>query len=77
MRKIMAIKNKRFIVMQKNINRALFFLLFILLQQCAPPNKRQETTWPGERWATSTPEAEGLNAAAIDSIHTDIASGSV
>jgi len=57
--------------MYKNINPALFFLLFILLQQCAPPNKQQETIWPGESWATSTPEAEGLDAAVIDSIHDE------
>jgi CubicO group peptidase (beta-lactamase class C family) len=62
-------------VMHKKINLALLFLLSLMLQQCAPPDKQQETTWPGETWATSTPEAEGLNAAAIDSIHTDITNG--
>lgn len=62
-------------VMQKKINRALLFILFISLQQCAPTDKQQETTWPAETWATSTPEAEGLDAAVIASIHTDITNG--
>jgi len=62
-------------VKPKNINPALFLLLSILLQQCTSPDKHEETTWPGESWATSTPEAEGLDAAVIDSIHADITNG--
>jgi len=62
-------------VMPKNISPALFLLLSILLQQCTSPDKHEETTWPGESWATSTPEAEGLDAAVIDSIHADITNG--
>ncbi len=61
--------------MQKYLNPAILFLLFLLLQQCASPDKQQETTWPGETWAASTPEAEGLDAAVMDSIHADITNG--
>lgn len=31
--------------------------------------------WPGESWATSTPEAEGIPSGAIDSLVADLASG--
>lgn len=50
-------------------------LLLVLLQQCSPQSKQQETAWPRETWATSTPEAEGLDATVIDSIHADITNG--
>lgn len=61
--------------MQKYINPALLFLLFLSLQQCTPPGNQQEIIWPGDSWATSTPEAEGLDAAVLDSIHADITNG--
>lgn len=54
----------------------LFLLIFIFLGQCTPPRDLQEKTiWPGETWAKSSLEAEGLDAAAIDSIHLDITKG--
>lgn len=55
--------------------KAAPLLLLVLFQQCAAPSKEPETVWPGETWATSTPEAEGLDAAVIDSIHADITTG--
>lgn len=62
--------------MQKNINPFLLCLLVLSLQQCAPKQQQQqETTWPGEAWVSSTPEAEGLDAAVMDSIHADILNG--
>lgn len=58
------------------IRSYFLLLLFLLLQQCTPSRGLQEeTVWPGETWATSTPEAEGLNAALIDAIHADITNG--
>lgn len=33
------------------------------------------TPWPGETWATSTPAAQGIDPAAIDSLVTDLESG--
>ena len=54
----------------------LFFLHFLLLHPClAQHGHQKETTWPGERWPTSTPEAEGLDANVIDAIHLDITKG--
>jgi CubicO group peptidase (beta-lactamase class C family) len=35
----------------------------------------QQVVWPDAAWPTSTPEAEGLNAAAIDSLVADIEAG--
>ncbi|MEM8486634.1 MAG: serine hydrolase [Bacteroidota bacterium] len=32
-------------------------------------------TWPDENWPVSTPEAEGVDAAAIEALQTDIAAG--
>ena len=31
--------------------------------------------WPGEEWATSTPAAQGIDPAAIDSLVEDLESG--
>jgi len=54
----------------------ILLLLLLLLQQCTPKQQEaKETTWPGESWPASTPEAEGLDAAVIDSIHADISNG--
>jgi CubicO group peptidase (beta-lactamase class C family) len=62
-------------MMHKNLNSALLLVLFLLLQQCAPSGKQQEITWPGETWATATPEEVGLDAAVMDSMHADITNG--
>jgi len=35
----------------------------------------RSTVWPGERWETSTPAAEGIDPAAIDSLIADIEAG--
>jgi CubicO group peptidase (beta-lactamase class C family) len=71
----MGVKNKLILLMQKYINPALLFYLFFSLQQCTSPGNQQEIIWPGDSWATSTPEAEGLDAAVLDSIHADITNG--
>ena len=52
------------------------FLLFFPLLQCTPPRELQEEiVWPGETWATSTPETEGLDPTEIEAIHADITNG--
>ena len=61
--------------MHKTAIPSFLLLFFFLLQHCAPANQQDETIWPTETWATSTPEAEGIDAAAIDSIHADITNG--
>ncbi len=62
--------------MRKNVSLSILFFLFLSMHQGAAQQKKQpKTIWPGETWVTSTPEAEGLNPALIDSIHTDIMNG--
>ncbi len=54
----------------------ILILHLLLLQQCKPkPEKTSEIIYPGESWAVSTPEVEGLNASVIDAIHADITNG--
>jgi len=61
---------------KKNLLSFFIVFLFLLLQQSVPPGLRQdETIWPGDTWATSTPGAEGLDATVIDAIHSDITKG--
>ena len=58
------------------IRSCILLLLLLLVQQCsAPRGTQEEIIWPGETWATSTPTAEGLDAAVIEAIHTDITNG--
>ena len=50
------------------------------LVACAPDAQSTaagtgEPVWPGEEWPVSTPEAEGLDPAAIDSLVADIDAG--
>jgi hypothetical protein len=48
----------------------------MLLQQCTfKTGHGSEIIYPNESWAISTPEAEGLDAAVLDAIHTDITNG--
>ncbi len=54
---------------------SLLLLLFLFTQQCAPSRVQDDTIWPGESWQVSNPKAEGIDAAVIDSIHTDITCG--
>jgi len=44
-------------------------------EEGAAPPVQDTGIWPGESWATSTPEAEGIDSAAIDSLVADLASG--
>ncbi|MDH4091271.1 MAG: beta-lactamase family protein [Cyclobacteriaceae bacterium] len=63
---------------KKQINSILLAItLFLLFQRCARVQHEQEgyAIWPGEAWAVSNPEAEGIDGAAIDSIHSDITKG--
>ena len=39
------------------------------------PSQQPATQWPGAQWPVSTPEAEGLDPAAIDSLLADIDAG--
>lgn len=65
--------------MQKN--RKLFGILLVvsfLLLGCeaeSQPVNEDGYGWPGETWPTSTPEAEGIDPAVIDSIISDINTG--
>ncbi len=57
-------------------NSYLLLSLLFILPQCTPKQKdATEITWPGEAWATSTPEAEGLDGTVLEAIHTDILQG--
>ena len=54
--------------------------LALLCVGCAPDARFAasgpgEPVWPGEEWPVSTPEAEGLDPAAIDSLVADIDAG--
>lgn len=54
------------------------FLLFLLplTEHCTlAQGAHDATVWPGESWALSTPEAEGLDVVAIQAIHADIQAG--
>ena len=42
---------------------------------CRPPAQQPAAQWPGAEWPVSTPEAEGLDPAAIDSLLADIDAG--
>jgi CubicO group peptidase (beta-lactamase class C family) len=60
--------------------RAVALPLLVVLAACAgegapPPSATAATPWPGETWATSTPEAEGIDPAAVDSLIADIEAG--
>ena len=49
----------------------------MLFQACTSPEKNDQhlLSWPGENWENSTPEAEGIDPAALSSIHDDITQG--
>ena len=48
-------------------------LLVSSLASCGPGGA--EGVWPGASWATSTPEAEGIDPRAVESLVTDLESG--
>ncbi len=62
----------------KYLNRSLYLLIAFIVLSCtsnhATPVADGEV-WPDETWPVSTPEAEGVDAAAITALHEDIAAG--
>jgi CubicO group peptidase (beta-lactamase class C family) len=48
-------------------------LLAVTLLACQPTNETLQ--FPGDVWPVSTPEAEGIDPAAVDAIHADILAG--
>ena len=51
-------------------------LMLPLLAGCSSgQTDSAEYLWPGDEWSISTPEAQGINAAAIDSLVADIGAG--
>ncbi len=51
-------------------------LMLALLTSCSSGQTDSATQlWPGDTWPTSTPEAQGIDQAAIDSLVVDIAAG--
>ena len=62
-------------MLRTTIKLSCILVLLLLFQQCTPPAKTPEIIWPAESWAISNPEAEGLDASVIDSIHADITHG--
>ena len=60
----------------KSLRRAregLALLSLVLLADCGA--EQAGNPWPGETWATSTPAAQGIDPAAIESLVTDLESG--
>lgn len=55
------------------IGRWLRVTACLVVAACAP--QPGAPGWPGEAWPTSTPEAEGVDAAALDSLIADIDAG--
>jgi CubicO group peptidase (beta-lactamase class C family) len=51
----------------------LVLLILVFLNSCG--GEQSDILWPGETWATSTPAAQGIDPAAIDSLVTDLESG--
>lgn len=49
-------------------------LMLVALPQTARAQPA-EISWPGATWAVSTPEAEGIDAAALGALHADIEAG--
>lgn len=57
-------------------NPYILLLLLFLLPQCTSKQKEASPiTWPAETWAVSTPEEEGMDAAVLEAIHSDIIQG--
>ena len=50
-------------------------LMLVLLSACGSGQTDSNQVWPGEMWSTSTPEEQGIDAAAIDSLVADIVAG--
>ena len=55
------------------LSRIAGFLLPLAIVSMA--NSQSVAPWPGEEWPTSTPEAQGIDAEAIDSLVNDLGSG--
>jgi CubicO group peptidase (beta-lactamase class C family) len=55
--------------------KTLALLTALLPAATACAQTATQDVWPGETWATSTPEAEGIDPGAIDSLVADMASG--
>lgn len=53
----------------------LLSVLFILPQCSSKQQEEASITFPAETWVVSTPEAEGMDAAALEAIHDDIVQG--
>lgn len=46
-----------------------------VLAGCSPGDNASTFAWPGASWPVSTPEAEGIDSGALDSLHADITAG--
>ena len=59
------------------IHRTSFLLLALTLQACSPGHSQtaRAPSWPDAEWPVSTPAEEGIDPAAIDSLHADISAG--
>ena len=55
------------------MRRAFCGVLLVLISWASPA--RAQNVWPGERWATSSPEDQDLDAAPLDSLHDLIRAG--
>ena len=56
--------------------RAVALAIATTTLACRPSGANQEATqWPGAEWPVSTPEAEGVDPAAVDSLLADIDAG--
>ena len=51
------------------------FLIALLAAGCAAPSVSQEAAWPTEGWATSTPEAQGLDGGSFIQLDSTIKAG--
>ena len=52
-----------------------YTLAVAAIAACGSPSTSESVVWPGDEWDTSTPEAEGIDPAAIDSLVEDLESG--
>ncbi len=61
----------------RNVRSSICAVLLMLsgLVACRAGQTDSAQVWPGDTWPTSSPEAQGINDAAIDSLVADIESG--
>lgn len=55
--------------------RRSFFFVFLAAILVLPAVAQLPASWPSATWPTSTPEAEGIDPAAIEALHQDILAG--